>query len=103
MSSSIRRTHEWFVYIPEEGDWPVYYDGKSHAGARSAYLKWANRKKLPPGAVVWRREPSHHSVISRLAAEIAQRCRYGHSPDQIAEAVRSVLTHRLVRPYKPKT
>ena len=44
---------KWYIYIPEEGDWPISYTGKSREKARKVYLKWANRKYLPAGAYVW--------------------------------------------------
>lgn len=43
----------WYVYIPEEGDWPIRYSGTSKVEATSAYLAWAKRKTLPRGARVW--------------------------------------------------
>lgn len=44
---------KWFVYIPEEGDWPIKYEGKSWEKARKTYLRWAGRKRLPAGANVY--------------------------------------------------
>lgn len=45
---------KWYVYIPEEGHWPIAYDGDDEAGARAAYLRWAGRKRLPRGARIER-------------------------------------------------
>lgn len=50
-----QRTREWYIYIPEEGDWPIAFDGDSPAAARRAYLKWAGRTRLPAGARIWQR------------------------------------------------
>lgn len=47
---------EWLIYIPDEGDWPIDYAGTDEEGARRAYLSWAGRKRLPPGARIWRRD-----------------------------------------------
>lgn len=44
----------WYIYIPEEGDWPINYWGEDIKGARSAYLTWARRRRLPRGAKIWR-------------------------------------------------
>jgi hypothetical protein len=44
---------EWFIYILEEGDWPINYNGTSREQARAVYLKWAQRKRLPAGSVIW--------------------------------------------------
>lgn len=44
----------WFVYIPEEGHWPIDYSGDDAAEARAAYLRWAGRKRLPAGARIER-------------------------------------------------
>jgi hypothetical protein len=49
---------EWFIYIPEEGDWPIDYDGDNLYAAKAAYLKWAGRKRLPAGSVIW--SEGHH-------------------------------------------
>jgi hypothetical protein len=46
---------EWYIYIPDEGDWPINYNGRSHEQARLAYLQWAGRQRLPAGAVIWSR------------------------------------------------
>lgn len=43
---------EWFIYIPEEGHWPIKYNGNDPKKARKAYLKWAKRKRLPPGSFI---------------------------------------------------
>ncbi len=48
---------EWFIYIPNEGDWPINYDGDDPKEARAVYLKWAERKRLPAGSKIWY-EPS---------------------------------------------
>lgn len=47
---------KWFIYIPEEGDWPIDYRGSDHREARQAYLKWAGRKRLPAGSRIWKQE-----------------------------------------------
>jgi hypothetical protein len=45
---------EWFIYIVEEGDWPISrYHGTSREQARAEYLRWARRKRLPAGSVIW--------------------------------------------------
>lgn len=52
----MKATKEWFIYIPDEGDWPITtYAGPDKEKARLAYLKWAGRKRLPAGAVIWGR------------------------------------------------
>lgn len=45
---------KWLIYIPNEGHWPVDYDGDDEAGARKAYLAWAKRKRLPAGSFLCR-------------------------------------------------
>lgn len=47
---------KWFIYIPEEGDWPIKYTGDSKEEAKAAYLKWANRKSLPAGSKIWQQK-----------------------------------------------
>lgn len=47
---------EWFIYISDEGDWPIDYNGENKKTARAVYLVWANRKRLPNGAVIWSRD-----------------------------------------------
>lgn len=42
----------WYIYIPEEGHWPIAYGGKDKAVARTTYLKWAGRKRLPSGSFI---------------------------------------------------
>lgn len=44
---------KWYIYIPEEGDWPINYSGDNKKEAREAYLKWAQRKRLPKNSVIW--------------------------------------------------
>jgi hypothetical protein len=51
-----RKAYEWFIYIPEEGDWPIHYSGPSAKEARLAYLRWAGRKRCPDGSKIWFRE-----------------------------------------------
>lgn len=48
------RDYIWFIYIPNDGDWPIAYFGQDEAGARKKYLVWAGRKRLPKGAKIWR-------------------------------------------------
>ncbi|MGH3428232.1 MAG: hypothetical protein ACRDQZ_11820 [Mycobacteriales bacterium] len=43
-------TFEWFIYIPEEGHWPIRYSGSDAGRAKAAYLRWAGRKRLPAGS-----------------------------------------------------
>lgn len=44
----------WYIYIPEEGDWPIDgYSGDSKSEAKAAYLRWAGRKTIPKGARIW--------------------------------------------------
>lgn len=43
----------WYIYIPDEGDWPIDYRGTNPAEARRVYLTWAQRKRLPNGAKIW--------------------------------------------------
>lgn len=42
----------WYIYIPEEGHWPIDYGGPSKAEARRVYLEWAGRKRLPNGSSI---------------------------------------------------
>lgn len=43
----------WEIYIPEEGHWPIRVaDTATKAEARAAYLKWAERKRLPAGSFI---------------------------------------------------
>jgi len=49
----ISRKKQWFIYIPEEGDWPIKYDGDSKEEAKAVYLKWAKIEKLPAGSRIW--------------------------------------------------
>lgn len=44
------QTPDWQIYIPEEGHWPIAYNGTDKAGAKTAYLKWAGRKSMPRGS-----------------------------------------------------
>lgn len=46
---------EWFIYIPDEGDWPIDYYGHSKKEARIVYLKWSGRTRLPRGSKLWNR------------------------------------------------
>jgi hypothetical protein len=46
---------EWFIYIPEEGDWIIDYKGKDPKKARQKYLKWSNRKRIPKNSKIWSR------------------------------------------------
>ncbi len=48
------RGDRWLIYIPDEGHWPIDYAGEDEAGARRAYLKWAQRKRLPAGSFICR-------------------------------------------------
>lgn len=54
-------TCAWFIYIPEEGDWPIRPMTKSgrepadKVAATRAYLDWAKRKTLPRGSRIWKR------------------------------------------------
>ena len=43
----------WYIYIVDEGDWPINYFGPDPAHARKAYLQWARRKTMPKGSVIW--------------------------------------------------
>ena len=43
---------EWLIYIPDEGHWPINYNGTDKAEARRVYLKWADRKRLPAGSFI---------------------------------------------------
>ena len=47
---------EWFIYIPDEGDWPIKYSGDSKEEAKVVYLKWADRESLPSGSKIWYRD-----------------------------------------------
>lgn len=43
----------WEIYIPEEGHWPIRVkNSATKAEARAAYLKWAERKRLPAGSFI---------------------------------------------------
>ena len=46
---------EWFIYIPEEGDWQIDYDGEKEEEARKVYLKRSNRERLPTKSRIWSR------------------------------------------------
>ena len=46
---------EWFIYIWDEGDWPIQYIGSSEKEARAIYLKWAGQKRLPLRSMIWSR------------------------------------------------
>jgi len=61
---------EWVIYIPEEGHWPIAYDGEDWYAARRAYLKWAGRKILPPGSWI-----SRTDVVS--ATKVVRRSHHG--------------------------
>jgi hypothetical protein len=43
---------KWMIYIPEEGHWPIQYDGDDAEMARRAYLRWASRSRLPAGSKI---------------------------------------------------
>ncbi len=44
---------KWVIYIPEEGHWDINCPVQaSKKEARDAYLKWANRKRLPKGSFI---------------------------------------------------
>ena len=43
---------EWFIYIEDEGDWPISGTHKTKAEARNAYLKWAGRQRIPAGSIM---------------------------------------------------
>jgi hypothetical protein len=47
---------KWLIYIPEEGHWPIQYDGNDAKAARRAYLKWAGRSRLPAGSEIQKEE-----------------------------------------------
>lgn len=51
----------WRIYIPEEGHWPIAYNGNDPAEARRAYLTSAGRTRLPAGSVIDRDEPDDES------------------------------------------
>lgn len=42
----------YHIYIPEEGHWEIEGKHADVASARKAYLKWANRKRLPKGSSI---------------------------------------------------
>lgn len=44
----------WQIYIPNEGHWPIAYDGDDEQKAKQKYLDWAERKTLPRGSKVMR-------------------------------------------------
>lgn len=46
---------EWFVYIPEEGDWSLRYTGDKERDARLAYLAQFGVKRMPAGSRIWSR------------------------------------------------
>jgi len=46
---------EWFIYLWDEGDWPIQYMGPSEKEARAIYLKWSGQKRLPPRSMIWSR------------------------------------------------
>jgi hypothetical protein len=46
----------WYIYIPDEGDWPINYRGTDEREARDVYLRWAERKRLPAGSRIWCQE-----------------------------------------------
>lgn len=46
---------EWFIYIPEEGDWLVKYTGEKERDARLAYLAQFGVKRMPANSVLWSR------------------------------------------------
>jgi hypothetical protein len=43
---------KWFIYIPEEGHWPIPGTHSTEAAARDAYLRWAERRRLPNGSMI---------------------------------------------------
>lgn len=53
MSKQPKLKKEWSIYIPEEGHWPINVSSNAtKAEARKAYLKWANRRRLPAGSFI---------------------------------------------------
>lgn len=45
---------KWVIYIPEEGHWPIEYDGDDPKEAKRIYLKWAGQRRLPANAFIAR-------------------------------------------------
>jgi hypothetical protein len=44
---------KWYVYIPDDGDWPINYSGTSIKEARAAWLKSIGEKSLMRGSYIW--------------------------------------------------
>ena len=55
--------HEWIIYIPNEGDWNISAMSrrgkrkpKTKAEARTIYLQWARRQRLPKNSTIGSRK-----------------------------------------------
>jgi hypothetical protein len=46
---------EWFLYVPNSGDWRINYNGDSAIEARKAYLEQSGYKRLPNNSHIWSR------------------------------------------------
>lgn len=68
---------EWFIYVPDEGDYQIDYTGTRPDEAQSAYFKWAIRNDLPEGAVIWVR-PKTVTITKYHAVMLDEtRCEFG--------------------------
>jgi hypothetical protein len=63
---------EWFIYIPEEGDWPIKYNGTDKDKAKATYLKWAKRKSLPKGSRIWSRNKIETAAAKQPNSSVTQ-------------------------------
>lgn len=46
------KLYKYMIYIPEEGHWPIRGLHANKTEARTAYLAWAERKRIPAGAFI---------------------------------------------------